>query len=89
MSNIHSEESVSENTYARLCLNFSNPVIRKLCAVEDQQLLTSIVEVLYVQALLAGHHILSGEEQNLLNNCLKRLIEMSFNDFWGDVLDEN
>ncbi|HLM59191.1 MAG TPA: HSP90 family protein [Pyrinomonadaceae bacterium] len=89
MSNLQGEESFSENTYARLCLNFSNPVIKKLCAVENQQLLASVVEILYVQALLAGHHNLSGEEQNLLNNCLKRLIKMSFNDIWSDVINEN
>ena len=45
--------------------------------VEDRELLRRLIEVLYVQTLLLGHHPLSPAEMNLVNESLTGLIEHS------------
>ena len=63
--------------YAQLCFNFGNALVRRLTAVRNRALLRRSVEMLYVQALLLGHHPLSAKEMALLNDGLLALIE------WG------
>jgi molecular chaperone HtpG len=67
----------STEPYAKLCFNFRNPLVRKIAALREPTLLRRSVEMLYVQALLLGHHPLSGKEMALLNAGLTSLIE------WG------
>jgi molecular chaperone HtpG len=61
---------------ARLCLNFQNPLVRRLAAVTDRAVLRQTVELLYVQALLLGHHPLSAKEMALMGDSLLKLIEL-------------
>jgi molecular chaperone HtpG len=61
--------------YSQLCFNFHNPLVRKLIRVKDRAVLQRSVEMLYVQALLLGHHPLSAREMKLLNEGLLGLIE--------------
>ena len=51
---------VEERPLATLYLNLNSPIVRRLCAARDTGLLESMVQVLYVQALLAGGHPLRG-----------------------------
>jgi molecular chaperone HtpG len=67
----------SVEPYARLCFNFRNPLVRKIAGLTDRALLRRAVEMLYIQALLLGHHPLSSKEMALLNSGLTSLIE------WG------
>jgi molecular chaperone HtpG len=67
----------SSEPYAKLCFNFRNPLVRKIAALKEPALLRRSVEMLYVQALLLGHHPLSSKEMALLNAGLTSLIE------WG------
>lgn len=60
---------------AELCFNFRNPLVRRLAAVKDRTLVMRSVQMLYVQALLLGHHPLSAKELALLNDGLSALIE--------------
>ncbi|HYH98774.1 HSP90 family protein [Hyalangium sp.] len=57
-----------------LTFNFLNPVVRKLAAVTDRNVMKLSVEMLYVQALLLGHRPLSAKEMALLNQGLLGLI---------------
>ena len=66
-----------EEEAGRLCFNFRNPVVRKVCRVEDETLRRLSVQVLYVQALLLGHRSLSAAEMRLLNEGMLGLVE------WG------
>ena len=59
---------------AQLCFNLHNPVVRRLAAVADRDLMKLSVEMLYVQALLLGHHPLNAQEMVLLNQGLLGLI---------------
>ncbi|HJT77298.1 MAG TPA: HSP90 family protein [Gemmataceae bacterium] len=70
-------EGAAAGQYAQLCFNYHNPLVRKVAAVKDRTLLQRTVQMLYVQALLLGHHPLSAREMALLNEGLIGLIE------WG------
>jgi molecular chaperone HtpG len=62
---------------AQLCFNFANPLVQKLARLDDPKKRTRAVQMLYVQALLLGHHPLSAKELALLNDGLLGLIEDS------------
>jgi molecular chaperone HtpG len=62
---------------AQLCFNYENPLVRKLAVVKDGKKLTRAVQMLYVQALLLGHHPLNAKEMALLNDGLLGMIESS------------
>jgi molecular chaperone HtpG len=62
---------------ARLCFNFHNALVRQLAEVRDRALVQRSVQMLYVQALLLGHHPLNAKEMGLLNEGLLAMIE------WG------
>jgi molecular chaperone HtpG len=62
---------------ARLTFNFRNPLVRRLASVTDRSLVRRAVQLLYVQALLLGHHPLTTKETTLLNDGMLALIEAS------------
>jgi molecular chaperone HtpG len=63
--------------YSQLTFNYQNPLVRRLAGIRDRKLVQRSVQMLYVQALLLGHHPLSSKEMTLLNDGLLALIE------WG------
>jgi molecular chaperone HtpG len=60
---------------AQLCFNFANPLVQKLARVGEPKKLARAVQMLYVQALLLGHHPLSSKEMALLNDGLLAMID--------------
>lgn len=63
--------------FAQLCFNYENPLVRRLATIRDRAVLHRSIQMLYLQALLLGHHPLNGKEMQLLNDGLLALIE------WG------
>jgi molecular chaperone HtpG len=61
---------------AQLVFNYKNPLVRRLAGLANQSAVRRSVEMLYVQALLLGHHPLNSREMRLLNEGLLALIEM-------------
>ena len=61
--------------HSQLCFNYHNALVRRLAAVKDRTLVKRSVQMLYIQALLLGHHPLSSKEMALLNDGLLALIE--------------
>jgi molecular chaperone HtpG len=59
---------------AELHLNWRNPLVGRLAHLSDQSVLKRVVGMLYVQALLLGHHPLRLEEMRLLNEGLIEMI---------------
>ncbi|MFL5340793.1 MAG: HSP90 family protein, partial [Gemmataceae bacterium] len=59
---------------AQLLFNFHNPLVQRLTTVRDRSLVMRSVQMLYIQALLLGHHPLSSKEMALLNDGLLALI---------------
>ena len=70
-------DSVEERPLAMLYLNLNSPLVQRLVQINDEEMLKSILSVLYVQALLAGGHPLRGGELKVLNKELLNLIEYS------------
>lgn len=68
-------EIPASSSMAQLCLNYKNPLIRKMARLGDRRRLQRAIEMLYVQALLLGHYPLKAQEMRLLNDGLLALIE--------------
>jgi molecular chaperone HtpG len=68
--------------HAQLCFNFTNPLVRRLVGLRDRQMLQRSIQMLYVQALLLGHHPLTAREMKLLNEGLLDFID------WGVAVQE-
>ncbi|MGQ7311755.1 HSP90 family protein [Microbacterium arabinogalactanolyticum] len=62
---------------ARLCLNWANRVVRTLAGVADEAVFARTVQLLYIQALLAGHHPLSDADRTLMTTALSDLVSLS------------
>jgi len=62
--------------YAQLCFNYNRPLARMLATLKYKTLLQRAIQMLYIQALLLGHHPLSAREMALLNEGLIGLIEL-------------
>ena len=61
--------------YARLHLNYHNPLVRRISGLADRQAQRRCVEMLYVQSLLLGHFPLKQDEMKLINQGLLGLID--------------
>ncbi len=75
----HLSPAASISTYAQLCFNYRNPLVKRLISIRDKELLRRCIEMLYVQSLLLGHHPLDAKEMKLLNRGLLGLIEWGLN----------
>ncbi|GMA22541.1 HSP90 family protein [Luteimicrobium album] len=64
-------------TRPRLCLNWSSPLVRTLAATDDDAVLARTAQLLYVQALLAGHRPLRPGDRALLTGALTDLVQLS------------
>jgi molecular chaperone HtpG len=64
----------SERPPTRLCLNWSNGVVRALAASKDEALVRTVVQVLYVQSLMNGMHPLTADETAVLSRGLMELM---------------
>ena len=61
---------------AQLYLNFHNEVVQSVfCSGKSEATIASVVEVLYVQALLMGHYPLKQNEVKLMNHGLLSIIK--------------
>ena len=67
--------SVEERPLATLYLNLNSSIIRRPIMLSDTKLLNSMVQILYVQALLAGGYPLKGGELKIMNQALQALLE--------------
>lgn len=66
-------------------LNLSHPLVEQAAQLPDGLLLRRVLGMLYVQALLLGHHPLTARELQLLNGGLLDLISAALNGTEGAV----
>lgn len=59
----------------KLYLNGKNPLLRRLAQAQEEGIRRTMIEVLYVHAMLAGHYTLGEKEMDILNRGLIRLVE--------------
>lgn len=68
---------------SQICFNADNPLVAKLASLSlrsgDDGLTRRAIEVLYVQALLLGHHPLAAAEHRILSGGLIDLIDRAAN----------
>lgn len=67
-------EAGSSNSDARVCFNYRNPLIRKMAVLKDEERLRLYIRIMYVQALLLGHHPLQAQELQILSSGLSQLL---------------
>lgn len=65
-----------EINLSKLYLNCSNTLVQKFAAVRDIEMIETIAEVLYVQALMMGHHPVGSTEMKVLSKNLTKLLEL-------------
>lgn len=71
---------IPNSTAAVLYFNYTNPLVKKLAAVESEQDLKLFVEILYVQALQIGGFTLHNNELGMLNRHILTLMERGLSD---------
>jgi molecular chaperone HtpG len=71
------EGGMGDEADGRLCFNYRNNVINKVCRMEDETMLRFSIQVLYVQSLMLGHRPLNSKEMKLFNEGLMGLVQ------WG------
>lgn len=64
-----------ETNGAKLYLNCSNSLVKRLHTLEDPEMIETVTGVLYVQALMAGHYTLGNKEMEMMNRSLIKLME--------------
>ncbi|WGD37233.1 HSP90 family protein [Lysinibacter sp. HNR] len=69
---------------AQLCLNWANPLTRKLADMSDEVVFQRSIQLLYVQALLAGHRPLGSADRAMLTTAMSDLIQLSVGLDWDD-----
>jgi len=65
---------LQESLPTRLCLNSSNPLIQALASLPNKEACKTGIEVLYVQSLMDGQHVLTAEDLALLQNGMKTML---------------
>ncbi len=68
-------EQDEESDGKRLYLNCDNYFVQSLRRIRDAKLACTMIQVIYIQALLAGHYELGGQELELMNKSLQQLME--------------
>jgi molecular chaperone HtpG len=67
-------QGIGIDSNARLCFNYSNPVVYKIARIGDESLMRYSIQLLYVQSVLFSHRPLNAKEMALLNEGLLGLI---------------
>jgi molecular chaperone HtpG len=61
----------------RLCLNWNNALVRTLAATADDAVFSRSIQLVYVQALLAGHRPLQSADRRMLTSAMSDLVQLS------------
>jgi molecular chaperone HtpG len=62
---------------ARLCLNWANPLVRRLATLDDPVVFDRTVRLLHVQSLLAAHRPLGPSDRAMLTTALDDIVQLS------------
>ncbi len=71
---------IKKEASAYLYFNYSNPVIKKLCILEDEADIERFIEILYIQTILIGGYPMHNNEMGILNGRIMELIERNLLD---------
>ena len=68
------DDEEEDDYSAKLYLNCNNPLIKRLAKSQDTELVKTIVQVIYVQAFMAGHYTMGEQEMEIMNSSLTKLM---------------
>ena len=69
------EELDEDDSLATLYFNANNTLVQKIINMDDEDKIATMVQILYVQALLTGHFPVSSDDLDLLNDGIIKLME--------------
>lgn len=72
-----------EDNMPTLCFNKDNEIVQNLMSIEDEILFSSIVHIMYVQALMLGGYPVNKKEMTVFNDSLYQLLIMGMSNFLG------
>lgn len=75
--NVAAARDADDVLSAKLCLNWNNPLVRTLARTSDDAVFARSIQLLYVQALLAGHRPLSAHDRGILSTAMTDLVQLS------------
>ena len=73
-------KDIKKETSAYLYFNYYNPVVKKLCLLENVEEIERFVEILYIQTILIGGYPMHNNEMGILNGRIMELIERNLLD---------
>jgi molecular chaperone HtpG len=68
-------DDLDQSSRPQLVLNYRSPLVRRVAGLADPTLVTLVVESLYGQALLSGHHPLRAQDTAVLNRSFLEMID--------------
>ena len=68
-------EMEEESYSAKLYLNCTNQLIKRLAMVQNMEVIDTIIKVIYIQAITTGHYTLGQQEIAIMNDSLTKLME--------------
>ena len=74
MDNLSSE--IAPVASAQLVLNYNNPMIQKLTRQKNVPLAKALIKMLYIQALMLGHHPIAKKELTIIGDSMMQLIDL-------------
>lgn len=74
-----------EDNMPTLCFNKDNEIVKNLIAIEDDNLFSSVVHIMYVQALMLGGYPVNKKEMTVFNEALYQLLVMGMSNFLGNM----
>lgn len=69
-------ENQIEKSFANLCFNYNNFLVKELLKCKDDQVRETVIEILYVQALMIGHHPIKKVDNELFTSGVNTLINL-------------
>ena len=61
----------------RLCLNWSNPLVRQIASIDDGLVFDRTTKLVYVQSLLSSHRPLTAADRAMLADALGDMVALS------------
>ncbi len=74
-----------EDNMPTLCFNKDNEIVQNLIAIEDETLFSSVIHIMYVQALMLGGYPVNKKEMTVFNDALYQLLVMGMSNFIGKL----
>lgn len=74
-----------EDNMPTLCFNKDNEIVHNLIAIDDEVLFSSVIHIMYVQALMLGGYPVNKKEMTVFNEALYQLLIMGMSNFIGNM----